>query len=602
MALLIRVVLAVADNDMRPFLFEGEREDTMTFTRRKLVEIPFAITIVVLSIIAARARVVHVPGDSLTIQGGINGTTDGDTVLVATGWYYECIDFLGKAIIVTSEKGADSTWIVGNWDVPDNPIVSFHCEEDSNSIINGFTITGCGWVDRCSHAVFCSNASPTITKNVITKNYAIPYEGSAIYCGALTSPDIVDNRSIDNDCLGIFCGYESSPYIFGNEISENREGGVVMDKGKLIGNLIVGNEGCYLGGVECGQAIIEKNIITGNVASHEGGGIFCSSSRALIMDNIISDNTSHSDIKGGGGIACGLNGSATIKNNLILRNTARCGGGILVHSPSHNLRVTILNNTILENIAKSGSGIYVFSRWTNLKIQNNVVTSNRGSAQIFCDHKSTPVIEFNDVWGDSILNFIGGQEGLGDTTWGFNLNGTRCDTFYNISRDPFFTSLDSTHVYFLSQILAGQSKQSPCVDAGNTLAENSGFDAYTTRTDSVQDKGAVDLGYHYPWGQAEGIKENISSNSVPIFVYLFQNYPNPLNHCTEINFTSPKESYVKLTIFNVLGQEVINLVDGKENPGFKSVLWNASSFPSGIYFYRLYVGDFTQTKKMVVLK
>ena len=88
----------------------------------------------------APATTIHVPGDYSTIQAGINAASNGDTVLVADGTYYENIDFFGKRIVLKSENGAETTIIeIGTTDIP---VVSFHNGEDRLSMIRGFTISG----------------------------------------------------------------------------------------------------------------------------------------------------------------------------------------------------------------------------------------------------------------------------------------------------------------------------------------------------------------------------------------------------------------------------------------------------------------------------
>ncbi len=84
---------------------------------------------------------------------------------------------------------------------------------------------------------------------------------------------------------------------------------------------------------------------------------------------------------------------------------------------------------------------------------------------------------------------------------------------------------------------------------------------------------------------------------------LNQNYPNPFNPSTEISFDLPQKSHVKLTIYNILGQEVTTLIDREMNAqkGY-SVTWNAGENASGVYFYKLTADNFTQTRKMMLLK
>ncbi len=83
---------------------------------------------------------------------------------------------------------------------------------------------------------------------------------------------------------------------------------------------------------------------------------------------------------------------------------------------------------------------------------------------------------------------------------------------------------------------------------------------------------------------------------------LKQNYPNPFNPTTIIEYSLPKSDDVSLIVYNIIGQEVAQLIDGVQNAGTHTVIWDASKLASGIYFYRLQTADFTQTKKMVLLK
>jgi hypothetical protein len=83
---------------------------------------------------------------------------------------------------------------------------------------------------------------------------------------------------------------------------------------------------------------------------------------------------------------------------------------------------------------------------------------------------------------------------------------------------------------------------------------------------------------------------------------LAQNYPNPFNPSTKIEFTLAKASDVKLTVLNVLGQEVAILVESRMNAGQQSVIFDASKLSSGVYFYRLDAGSFHSVKKMLLLK
>ncbi len=95
--------------------------------------------------------------------------------------------------------------------------------------------------------------------------------------------------------------------------------------------------------------------------------------------------------------------------------------------------------------------------------------------------------------------------------------------------------------------------------------------------------------------------EKISS-TVPVNFSLSQNYPNPFNPETNIQFEIPKSSSVKLTIYNLIGKEIVTLINEELNPGIYKTNWNAENYPSGVYFYKLETENFSLSKKMILLK
>jgi hypothetical protein len=101
----------------------------------------------------------------------------------------------------------------------------------------------------------------------------------------------------------------------------------------------------------------------------------------------------------------------------------------------------------------------------------------------------------------------------------------------------------------------------------------------------------------------------LTSSEIPEEFTLEQNYPNPFNPSTNIRFTIPASSagrqgsrVVSLKVFDILAREVATLVNETLKPGSYTVEWNASGVPSGVYFYRMEAGAFTQARRLVVLK
>jgi hypothetical protein len=84
--------------------------------------------------------------------------------------------------------------------------------------------------------------------------------------------------------------------------------------------------------------------------------------------------------------------------------------------------------------------------------------------------------------------------------------------------------------------------------------------------------------------------------------FSLSNKPNPFNPATIITFALPHDTYVRLEVFNIIGQRVTTLVDGFYSVGEYTAEWNGSNAASGIYLYRLSTDEFTTTRKMVLMK
>lgn len=108
-------------------------------------------------------------------------------------------------------------------------------------------------------------------------------------------------------------------------------------------------------------------------------------------------------------------------------------------------------------------------------------------------------------------------------------------------------------------------------------------------------------------GGAIALDSRTPASNIPTEFALSQNVPNPFNPSTIVEYALPKDAQVNLSIYNVLGQHVKTLVDDMQRAGKQTVTWDGTdnggrSVASGVYFYKLRAGDFSSTKKMLLLK
>jgi len=275
---------------------------------------------------------------------------------------------------------------------------------------------------------------------------------------------------------------------------------------------------------------------------------------------------------------CGISGDEvsnfTIAHNLI----KRISWGIALNSCQANL----YNNTIVHNQIGIRTTIFRDSSRCSLKPANGFDKSQTaGSVNI-----NSNIVAYNGtgIW------FADPSEINSDYN-DFYGNGVNCAPYYPTGNhelfnvDPLFVD-ELTGDYHLQQ-------GSPCIDAGNP---DFPLDPDSTR---------ADIGAFY-YNQGVGI-EGEPSADIPATFSLSQNYPNPFNPVTEIRYGLPEFAEVNLAIYNILGQRVITLVNGRQKAGYYTVFWNGKDekgkvVTTGIYFYRIEADKFSETKKLILLK
>ncbi|MBI1933735.1 MAG: T9SS type A sorting domain-containing protein [Ignavibacteriales bacterium] len=141
---------------------------------------------------------------------------------------------------------------------------------------------------------------------------------------------------------------------------------------------------------------------------------------------------------------------------------------------------------------------------------------------------------------------------------------------------------------------------SPLLTGGGTPPADGFFDATATFVGAFGNNN-----WTAGWSSfdfAVGVKEEEEVNNLPQEFSLSQNYPNPFNPTTKISFSLPKSGNVKLSVYNIIGQEVATLINATKSAGNYDVIWDAKDISSGIYIYKLDAGTTSIVKKMTLLK
>jgi predicted outer membrane repeat protein len=246
------------------------------------------ILVTLLSISTASATIINVPADSSTIQAGINGASEGDTVLVQPGTYVENINFNGKNIVVGSPflVTGDTAYISQTTIDGDasGSVVSFFNGEDSTAVLSGLTLTNGSF---SGGGIYCHSSNPSI------ENVTIRGNSSALWW---------------QDGGGMWC-YKADP--------------------RLVNVIITGNTSSRGGGIYCFRSSpsLENVTISGNTAS-KGGGVYTYDSGPNLENVTISGNTGY---QGGGGIYCS-NSTPTLTGVTINGNFSQHGEGGGIYS------------------------------------------------------------------------------------------------------------------------------------------------------------------------------------------------------------------------------------------------------------------------------
>jgi hypothetical protein len=149
--------------------------------------------------------------------------------------------------------------------------------------------------------------------------------------------------------------------------------------------------------------------------------------------------------------------------------------------------------------------------------------------------------------------------------------------------------------FHLMAIACGDSSDSPCIDTGDPNVSDSLLDCSWGLGTTDSDMGAYGGG-----NIMTGIDE--VNPDVSRHLTLARNYPNPFNVSTSLEYNLPEVSYLSIDIYNILGQRIATIFEELQQAGEYTTTWDASAFPSGVYFARLRTSNNSQSIKMVLLK
>jgi hypothetical protein len=570
--------------------------------------ISLAAAMIFAACMPAFATIINVPGDYPTIQEGINGSSNGDTVLVQPDTYMENVNFngrnivLGSMFLVTGDTSYISSTIIDGDSL--GSVVTFQSYEDSTAQIVGFTIQN-GYNNNYAGGIFCDYAGPTIRNNRIIDN--VGFEGGGIYCEH-SDAKIRENfigSNIAGDVGGGICFWYSY-----DPIAEN--------------NVIAGDSAQFGGGIGhwSSTPTIKNNVMIDNTAEWNGGGIFCRGYNSVITNNIIWGNSAPTgpqiDIFSGSPIItyCDVQGGWSGTGNIDadplfrdvdngdyhLQDSIDCGDPH--YSPCIDVGDPSISDSLIDcdwglGELRSDMGAFAggavlpdYALSCEVEVVSPYVPCREGIVLFDISVTNVGALEYHEIVGEL-------QPTIGDCATGttFDLDIYRTMTTNLVPGGGF------TGYYFF---YAGDNRCSiPQLVALNVQVGDA--------LNSYQSECCDEFFFYRPWGRewqpninwnnAEwGERDSNMKISLPAVSALHQCYPNPFNITVNIPFDLAGPDRVNLSIYNLLGQRMETLIDGAMDAGHHSVSWDASAFSSGIYFYRLTTGDREFIKRMTLVK
>lgn len=563
-----------------------------------------------------RAGIIRVPEDFPTIQGAINFAQSGDSIVVQPNIYYENIG-------INSNK---------------NNISIVAIDTINETIIDGgqiFTTLGCGGNYNLIQGFVIMNGNAS--------------QAGGIYCtGQNEFKNMVVKNNTGTNAGGIYCNGDN---VFKNVIIENNQGSGIRlgpNANVLMNNVTIRNNYATNGGgiyfEDGATATLNNVVVVSNDANGNGGGIYNGSYFLELNDLVVANNRA---LNGGNGGGIYSNVPLKLVNSFVCNNyttPSGKGGGIFCGSLAD-----IITSTISFNSSGNGGGIYINLVQANIErttITNNYATIGNG---IYRANQQDADITLSNFYKNSYAIFNNTTTYLvnAENNWWGHSSGP-----YHPTQNPTGQG-DSVNLYVdITPFLTNPNLEAPPLPIQNLTANPSSSSSviltwdnspltdiisykihYDTIKTNIFYKNIIDVGdtveyelqnlttnkrYYFSVtcydfdGNESWFSDSVSAFiSNPVYseelenvhqYELYHNYPNPFNPTTIIKYAIPELKFVTLRVFDVLGNEIAVLVNEEKSTGNYKIEFDATSLPSGIYFYRIQAGDFIQTRKMVLMK
>jgi len=548
-----------------------------------------------------------------TIQKACNSITPGDTINIMKGTYNEMVAIYkgGDALsgYLTIRNYQNDTVIVDGTGLTKRGLMTIYYQNYiritglilQNAIKNdaiGFLVEG-----ACSNITFENNIIRQIYFSANASDAVTSSKNShPILCNGIDTTNAIANLKIlNNQIYNCRTGYSEALTLNGNVDGFLVQGNVVHDISN-IGIDIAGNYGI------CSNASKDHarngSVIGNSVYNCKSGvaaadGIYVDGGAAVIVERNEVYNC-----QWGIEIGCENVGKTTsgitVRDNLIYNN-ALSGlvlGGYNYPSTGKVINSILSNNTTYNNDSTGdGGGELHLSYSENCTVENNIFCSDRKSllATMECQSTYVPiglVLNYNLWFTGYAANaqFNWGKGSYASFALYSNATGEDVNSLY---KDPLFDNKTVTPP------VLSLSKSSPVIDYGNPL-----FTVGTNEFDKAGNprvvNGRVDIGA-YEFSSSTDIEETANPHSHSGFT-LYNNYPNPFNPSTKITFEISNAGFVSLIVWDVMGREIVTLIDEFKMAGQYGVRFDASNLPSGIYLYSLTTGEHSETKRMLLLK